>query len=280
MTRTLIPSDTTVAYEELAGSPRERLTESGFHATRLLKCAWADRIELCSQLLGSVQAAAGRAVHVLPARYPHMPRARAVAAAAEPFDTLVTAAAGDPQTADYQCARVTVHYATQSFDTEPQEQAAEPFVTETLQPTAEFITLAALDLFWSNPPGSGGMALDDHEAPGKLIRGLDWGYTRHFAPRVPPAAFELIGRVNADVVVSRTLGHSFDPGTLLYNPPAIRRVTTGAAAVAWELAYRFSFRPQGWNRAWRTATAAFEPLYTHGGPYAIYPDADFAPLLE
>lgn len=282
MSKTLITTDPTVAFEELASSPRERFTEAGFEATRLLKCAWQDRIELCNQLLGSVQGSGPQAMHVTPARYPHFPRAQVRAVTIEPFDSAVDAHRGNEQVADYQHARLTVQYATGSYDTHQvnDDPHGDTYVTESLEPTAEFVTLSPQGLFWENVPASSGKVLAEDEAPGKIIRGMDWIYTRHLLPTVPQAAFSLIGSVNDAAVDSRTLGYRFAPGTLLYNPPTIRRVITAQAAAAWDLTYRFSYRPATWNKVWRTATGSFEPLYNEQGPYQIYPGADFASLLE
>jgi hypothetical protein len=269
-----------VAYEELVGSPQEQFTARGFEAVRMLKCAWPDRLALAGQLLGSVKATGEAALRVLPSSYPHFPRAQVTGLVVEPLDTRIGASAGDTRVAAYQHAKLTVRYGTQSYDVSPQDEPVQPYVTEALEPTGEFITLSARELYWSNEPGSGGVALADDEAPGKLVRGLDWIYTRHSAVSVPDEAFTLIGSVNSAAVTSRALGYVFAAQTLLYNPPHIRRVVTSEGRLAWELAYRFTYRPATWNRFWRTATASFEELYDEGGLYRVYPTAAFAPLLE
>ena len=59
--QTYIPSVVTVDHDELEGSPEEEYTPDGvFMATRALKCAWADREKLMTELLGGAVSFGGR----------------------------------------------------------------------------------------------------------------------------------------------------------------------------------------------------------------------------
>jgi hypothetical protein len=73
-------------------------------------------------------------------------------------------------------------------------------------------------------------------------------YTWHQVPDVPETAHRAcLGRVNAsqfDPVYGRP---AYPPGTLLCQAPKVERKEMVTGRVAWEITYRFDYRPQGWN---------------------------------
>lgn len=263
-----------IAFEEMESSPVERLLPSGFQATRRLKCAWADRLDLARELSGSAEWVEDALVVTPAATYPTFSAAAVRSVEISPFGS-VSADAEDSSLAAYPAAILTVRYATPSADS---SSSASPttLVAESLEPTVEFLTLSADGLRWTSTTGT---ALLPDEAPSRLIRGLNWVYTRYRMPVVVPATFSLVGKVNSASITSTTLGVSFAAETLLYNPPTLRRTTSLAGVSDWQVTYRFSYRPTGWNRFWRSSTAAFEQIFTASAGLTVYPTGDFTALL-
>jgi hypothetical protein len=64
-----------VPFEELAGSPRIRIANGHFSATREFKIAWSDTISFAVELLGGYQNIGGTFVFSDPAIFPNVPQA-------------------------------------------------------------------------------------------------------------------------------------------------------------------------------------------------------------
>ena len=178
------------------------------------------------------------------------------------------------QNASYEDALVVTEYIWDRKT--PQSNGADLF-SETLEPTAEFLTLDYTQFRWQN-----GDPLTEGEAPGMLQRGLDYVLTHHNLQAIPSAALSLIGAVNDAPVTSYTLGLCFAAGTLLFNPPCCqRRVAVGPnPTLTWTVTYRLTYKPQGWNYFWRTETQQFEQicLQSSGAVYNQYTPAPFTGL--
>lgn len=265
-----------IAFEEMESSPVERLLTSGFEATRRLKCAWADRLDLARELSGSAEWVEDELVVTPAATYPNFSAASVRSVQIAPFG-VISADTVDASQAAYPCAILTVHYATPSSDSSGSSSASpDTLVAESLEPTTEFLTISADGLRWGSTSGT---ALLPDESPGQQMRGLNWVYTRFRMPVVVPATFSLVGKVNASSITSTTLGVSFAAETLLYNPPLLKRTTSLAGVSDWQVTYRFSYRPTGWNRFWRSSTSTFDQIFTASGPLTVYPTGDFTALL-
>ncbi len=257
----------TVPHEELADSPSETWSSQGFNATRKLRCRWDDRLSLTEQLTGSRSVDGS---YHSPAVYPHFPAARvhavAIAPVGKPADL-----AGDTQAAAYTHAIVTVNYST-AVD-------VQALVSERLEPTTQTLELGTSGLAWGAPPDQGGQSLAADEAPAHLLRGLDYILTLHQAAAIPEPTLSLIGKINSHAVSAGNLGLSFPPHTLLYSPPNLKRIITAEGAQAWQIDYRFRYRPHSWNHIWRPSTASWDAIYNDDGPVELYPPADFTELL-
>jgi len=266
-----------VTYEELQGSPSEELTLDGWVGTRTLKCAWDERITLIQELWKQ--------------EYPvvTIPRLICTTCTASPFPGKNT---GSGDTSSYEYSIVVVKYTTPSFSGET-GQGSGPQISESIEPTAEFITGSNLNLRW-NGANSGKLVTRD-EAPGKLMIGFDYVYAIEGLQILPDAILSLIGYVNDKIITPTSQGmdqFKFDPETLLFNPPSISRTFNEYGVSEWNLAYRFTYKPnwddtvapavaRGWNWYWRVdkdaGVAKFDSMFVDGGDeYKQYPSADFA----
>lgn len=262
----------TVTYEELSGSPTEDFGEDGFTALRTLKCAWTDRITLAQQLKGGSLGG----VYYQPHSYDALPFARVASIAVSPFyDEEIRANGIDIKTAAYTVAQLAVSYRTGLSSGDDSDPDA-VLVEESIEPFAEFLTLPATGFLWGSKTGE---PLKDEEAPGKLFKGFNWVYSKSSLLLIPAPVFSLVGKVNSDSVRSKSLRFTFPAETLLYNPPILHRQSTADGAQAWGLEYRFSFKPQGWNRFWRAATGAWDRIFDAAGPRDPYETGNFLTLV-
>ncbi len=264
-----------VVHEEMQGSPKEFRDFNGFRHVRKLLVDWDLRIALMNELL-----LAGGQI------YPYDPAtlSRAKEASAVPFGGIQElgvigfARAGTPTgsgaIATYEKAIVTVVYKTPQPG-DPAENPAGDLISESLEPTAEFLTLDHTPFRWD-----GGDHLNEQEAPGRQIKMLDYVFTRHDIDTVPLQALQLLGKVNQIDLVANFLGVIFRAETLLYNPPTIfRRIDTQGNAKL-TVTYRFTYKVEGWNVFWRSKSQEFEEIFLAGDvfPYKNYPTGDFTVL--
>ncbi len=238
------PTVITIAFEELDGSPEERFTRNGFEATRRLKCAYADRITLAQQLRGNTAQTQALVVLTVGDRFADFPLAIVEDVSIKPFEGLST---GSPvgSKAVYQNAELTVTYRVPDGEESPSpdQNPADILVTENIEASAEFITIPKLDLFFDN------QATQELEIDGaRIIATLDWIYQLHQVPEIPPGTFDLIGSVNKDVMHSNKFNRNFEIETLLFNPPTTDPVVTSNGSKAWNITYRFTYKPFGWNK--------------------------------
>lgn len=267
------------AYEENQGSPREQLTDDGFKATRELICDWDDRLALMVALKGRSHTAGGRTVLTAPQSYPGFAKALVRDVACDPFSPAPLPNNGNPKDAAYTKALLTVQYETPKYESQGGggEDEGQAFVSESLEPAAEFITLSHEKLWWDAAKTT---ALAETEAPTKLIRMLDWVYTIHRIDAVPAATFSLVGKVNDAAVFSRSLQVTFAEETLLYNPPRLSREWTSEGLPAWSLEYRFTYRPEGWNKFYRRGVEAPARIYNNAGAiFYGYTLGDFGAIV-
>ncbi len=263
----------TVAFEELAGSPNEEYFIGGFSATRQLKCKWADLHKLAQQFAG-----VGANIRI---GYDSYSSARVTGVSIAPFhDGEIT---GYDREASYENALITVTYRTpDGYDIPDPEQ----LVTESLEPWSEFITIPGRKLYWHaegvvKDGKNQGVPLGDAASPGKLIHGATWVYRIHQVPNLPPAYFSLIGKVNLGKATSKSLGATFEPETLLFNPPTVQRIITSDGAQAWDVTLRMSWRETGWNNFYDPTRDDFFKTYVKGGKeqFKTYEPAAFTGVI-
>lgn len=243
-----------VDCDEEYGTAKESWNIDDVSMSVTLRCAWADRYDLVDDLLGN-----GRT-------WPHgsftnAPRAQSASIA--PDKTAYTATG---QCIVYNDALVTVTYGTEHED----------LVSESLEPTADFITLDWRRFRWSSDVGD---PLIEGEAPGKLRRGLNIVRTLYKIATPPTQLLTQIGNVNPSTYTSSLLGLSFAAETLLFTPPTMSRTIRTDGTEGWTINMKFMYKPETWNKYWRAKTSSYEHIYNGTGVYRSYALGNFSDLL-
>jgi len=264
----------TVAHEELDGYPTESW-EPIFSAARKLKCAWADRAQLVKELLG--YKLPGSKTNVEPHVYPYWDPALtsrkpiALKISVSPFGRISDGGLG--QQSNYLHAVLDVTYEVPQY-TFSGDGETTPLVEETFEGAGEFLTLPNKGMTWGdNTP------LEEAEAPGILYRMLDYTYTRHLVEVIPAAALDYMGCVNSAAMTINAISVAVGPETVLYTQPTFDRTITADGASRFNLTYRFTIKPTGWNKYRRHGSTDPEDIYYNGILYKPYPLADLLGLM-
>lgn len=176
-------------------------------------------------------------------------------------------------------AKLTINYSSETNQSEgdtpePEERT---IIEESLKPNTRIITMPNRKLYWNNDKTN---PLKNDEAPGRLIKMVDWEYTILDFPYIPAETILYPGYVNSSAVTSTRLGLTFDAGTLLFGDPTLSRVITSAGIGSWKITYTFSFLAEGWNKIPRAGYDTFQPFYDeYGVQFYIYPTTNFNNFL-
>jgi hypothetical protein len=244
-----------VACEEMHGTKKESGSYTAFTASVSLKCAWNDRFALADDLISQER------------RWPYFTPAKARQVAITPVYGKYTTAVGH-QTCEYEEAVLAVTYST---------EADRDLITESIEPTAEFRTLDHRNFRWSS---SNGLLLNENEAPGQLIRGINIVRTIHNVPAVPTSLLLLPGTCNIAPYVSSLLGLTFAAETLLFGIQPITRSIKLSGSTGYNVTVKLSYKDSTWNRFWNQKTKSYEPIYEYGGAvYKPYSPASFSDFL-
>ena len=240
-------------YEE-HGTATETRTLEDWTASVVVRCDWANRHSLVADVLGNRR------------EWPHA--ANGPVAQTATINPAPTRYGVTGQCINYIDALVTINYGTEKKD----------LISESLEPTAEFITLDYKRFRWG---AANGTPLIEGEAPGKLVRGLSLVRTMYEVPApLPISLIELPGSVNDANYTSTLLGLTFPTETLLYQPPNLSRTITTAGTDGFTLTLKFMYKKEGWNKFWRHETQQYERIFmVDGGQYDNYPLDDFSDFL-
>jgi len=167
-------------------------------------------------------------------------------------------------------ALVTVYYSSRNEDV----------VTESLEPTNEFVQLDHRMFRWNSGTGD---HLAEEEAPGRLVRLINFVRTEMYVTGLNPSIMSLMGSVNNDAVSSSLLfGLSFAAETLLLAPPTVNRKISAFGVQQYDQILKWSYNPAGWNTYYRAKTGNYEKIYVAGAsdPYNSYPLQDHSVLFS
>lgn len=282
-----------IAFEELAGSPRIRVSAAGVEAVRSFRVAWADWTPLVRALVG-VHRAVGQATQfVSPLGFPGLPHLTVIDVAVEPFDperpdgtNLVSLGA---RTNAYAAgALVTATYRTQLDDPRGGRADAPRVPTGTyLIYTAELgLEAATLPARVWNWRLDGDPKLPEDQGPTLYEPTGTHQLTWLRVPRPPWAAIRATrGKLNATSFLGAP------PQTLLFaGARAAREFEFLEEVPVWRVEYTFLERVRrqasgawvGWNHHFRQEPEGDEhwlEIEDESGR-APYATADFAPLFE
>jgi len=277
----------TVDYTRVPGYPHESIAEDAINVIDKWLCDWNDRITLAKEILGGSQSTTVTLPHKYDAGDNPLNDVYARSVDIQSVGAAPGAAAGEL----YNKAELTIRYSTLDYDIDVPEGAT-VYVTEAIEPAAEFLTMQEEGLYWA-----AAVPLNPNEAPSMVVRMFDWVYTVHRASSVPADIWTYIGYVNSDYVTSRSLGLGFAPGCLMYGNPSLKREVTSEGATAWTITYRFTHRnngtyasPKGWNYFPRSDdldannNVTFAKVYnstTINDTYWVkpYPEASFSGII-
>ena len=255
-----------VACQEVHGSREESHGFENQTASVDLRIAWADRYALCSDLLRS----GGRA-------YPYSNYLYARTVGIKPEAGQYTE---DGQGMVYEFGIASVQYSALSAKAaEKDPDDPTQLVSETIEPTASFITLDFKKFVWQI--AAPGVDLVPDEAPTKLMKGSLLSRVLYEVRNLNPLIITIAGNINSRRYFSRSLGIPFEIGTLLCNAPKLTRTITTDGVSAWTVALSWEHKPEGWNKFWRAASAQYETIQVRatGATYNCYPSMDFRPFL-
>lgn len=234
-----IESIITVAHDEITGSPTEEFPkEGGFKATRVLQCAWENRLALAQQLRGGYSTD-GTGTWVLPHRYPWRQTARCTDVTIGPkggtrgLDTSI-----GEEGNRYEYAYVTAIYGTgeSSFATEAETK----LLTHRIEGGAQFITRSAKGWFWWTETE---VEVQADDAPGILVPILRWSVTIHEVETLSALLWQYMGTVNDRPVSADYLPDStfaFLAETCRYDAPQMERTITTEGENRWNVTLQFS----------------------------------------
>lgn len=260
------PSYTDDEVCEIHGSAEENVSRvDGVSASVALMCDWSIRHDVIADLLP------GGTSRTYWPYGGYVAQPFAVRVGCKPFETYFTR---NGQAITYQTAILTVQYEKRP-DTEPEE-----LISESIEPTAEFLTLDHKRFTWTDADGD---ALEENEAPGRLVRGLTLSRTYHkVEPPLNTLLLTAIGHVNVAGYTSSLLGLTFAAETLMYCPPTMDRTITTEGSDGFNINVKFMYKPETWNKFWRTKTQLYAPIWDTEAAqvYKNYPTADFSSLLS
>lgn len=230
---------------------------TGKNASVVLRCAWADREALMSDLLST------------PRGWPNtsgvIPYAYSASSFPPPNASYTTD--GNGQLCIYDEALVQVNYSTQIVDT----------ASESIEPYLEYEDIDHRLLHWS--AGTGEVLLSS-ESPPLLMRGLNITRTRYRLATIPAEVLTCVGKVNVAVYTSSLLGLTFAAETLLFQPGGINRTFTNFGTLGWTLSLKLSYKPETWNKFRRMSDGTWNKVYwANGTQFRAYPTGNFAALL-
>lgn len=236
--------------------------ESGISASVTLRCAYSDRHALAQDLLVSRRV------------WPFGGWAAPPRASRCGIRPILGSYTQDEQAIAYAThALVTVQY-TVSRGGEDDE-----LISESLEPSVEFITQNPARFKWTNAAGD---PLLPNELAGKQRHGLVLRRTLfQVQGPLPTTLLSLNGSSNDADYTSDLLSLTFDEETLLYTLPGLSRSITMTGAKSWNLQLAFLYQPNGWNKYWRAKTGLYEPIWNDalGQIHKNYPPEDFSDFL-
>lgn len=267
-----------VECSRVPGYPKEDLSLFNLTAVDVLQCAWGDRIKLAEALVGFK---IGNTQYY-PQEYNNYTTTPLVGLYVNnvKIEPVIGVEVSSEPLGKYTKAQLTITYGTTTYEfPEPEE---ETYISESIEPAAEFLTLSEKGLYWGT--GANKVALEANEAPAKIIRLVDWVYTLHQVKTIPNWIWTLPGCINSGSVTSRRLNKTFAAETLLCGNPALSREVTSEGTKAWALTARMTYRPPGWNKWPRTAATggdlSFESIYDSAGTAKkFYETASFGSIV-
>lgn len=253
---------------QMHGTAKETWTDDKITCTVQLRCEWAKRYETLINILRWAPSWPYHTDQVCFATYGTITNAEGP-----------NTADGSGLNYDEALLDLTFESVTRKEDNNSGEVTV---YDESIEPTAEMLTLPPNDFRWGSAAGE---VLKTEEAQGRLELGLDYVVTLYNLMSIPASVLTLGGKSNDAPIVSKSLGLTFDTETLLFNPPKITRKISLGKTSFYTLQVRYTHKPNTWNKFWRAGknpTPGYDYIYHKdiaGTPYKNFPPASFAGLV-
>lgn len=274
-------------FEVMSGYPLESWTRDGFQAVAKIKVAYNQRFLIAHYLKGGLNQNGDRE---RPMQYTPFPLAVCTSVDIGPMDGCVIekVEGGELTTNPFDYADGAVLTAT--FETVPWEgaqfdgagtQAASLNVHETLDGSAEFVTMPPALTYWDEEHTE---ALAEADSGGKIERMGTWNLTFENAQLalVPNTLHNNVGMTNSDRVLSRRYGTQFEVETLLWTMPRLAECAAADGVPGVNIDLPILWKPEGWNKLWKPGTdfASKYPVYDETGAVKrYYPPVSFLSTL-
>ncbi len=281
----------TVDYEELQAEWQMSYTKGrASAATRMLKCAYADRQLLKDQLTerGSSFYPGFEGGWIGPARHP-------LNLLTQVADVQITRQGWNETTDDYEYAVLRVSYETPNYhiadrgdstsvynienriasENATLDYPEKPTVEYEFSTTAEFLTLPYANFAWDDADTK---PLTPEDAPGYLVQSTSMTLHWQNLTTYPALAVTATGLVNSVALTMRSV-NDLAIETLLYVGPHVRSTVTAAGHKKIALTLNFIYRQTGWNKFMNPHTGAWSSIYVIGGAaYSPYLSTDLTTL--
>lgn len=289
-----------ISYGWVAGYPKEEIRGGEMVVQHKYYCAWGDRLAFTKELLGYWQGNIFQEPHQYIAEggltvYNIYARNVSIKPIVSPSS----------DTNHYAYAEMEVEYGKIDWYYYPvPDDPDEPAniygnvvaFSERIDPATEYLTLNRQGLYWGTGNDSVRIEDEDIETPTKIIKMIDWVFTRYRQRQIYTDHLDLIGKVNDTAIRPPTLGMSFPAETLLCGNVSAERDFTYSTFNStmnsdWTVTYRFTYRnngtyssPKGWNHFPRTdnistAGIQWERITDNTNNIPIYDTADFNTTL-
>jgi hypothetical protein len=265
-----MPATITVPYSIMHNGRNESVDTNGVYATMVFLVDWSDRWQFIRDVAGKsviVGPSSGPTiVRSAPLQYPDNKNLYANGVSVEPIGVSYCTTSGA-----YAKAEITVTFGTLSFDSEV-SQGTQNTVYRSIEidMSAQLMSLPTSPFEFATP--SGGFKPNTNQVnPGLLMPQAQITITSHQVPYLDTELiFGFIGSINLYTF------YGMAPGTCLFLGVQCRRQATSEGLQAWEISYRFSFRPIDWNKFYSpTPGVGFDFLYHKATSTTIYSYMDF-----
>lgn len=284
-----------IPFEELAGSPRLRVTDEATIAQRVFRVAWADWPAFVGELVGGYALVGGAFVFTLPIEFPDLPNLVVAEIDVEPFvpdrpigDEVSTLTSGVNRYPDAG-AQVTATYRTQ-FDAQQQARTDLPavpagtYLTYTSELGLDRQVVPGRTWHWVNPPTNPLVPPDIN--PALLVPTGDFRLSWRRVAAPPWSTIrDLRGKVNHATFLGSPAGT-----VLFLGATVTRNFHYSATGGFWTVDYSFAERTValstgvkvGWNHFYKEQPLAGEHwvAIADDSGNAPYRSGDFSPLFQ
>jgi len=277
-----------------AGTEEHFTRTARSRATRSLICAWSDRVPLINAVLSinatsSAVAVLGVGIFNQPFAYPQAPwllleevTCKGIAGETGLSNITIEALDGtDVPLVAYKYAEVGFHYASQDYPVRDTGGLSLDVGVETLSAPR---SAASFSYISGSPLGDDPDDVPPEDAPPLRDTVVTLVRTRKNLPSLPTdlilaAAQSPVNSVDFTLINDPPLPASVAPaGTVKFEGVSTRYRTVAGGAALWDAAFRFLYRPAGWNNFYRPSDG-YVPIYRKGSTDPYYATSDLNALL-